>query len=335
MRNQHNDFDDTWANLIPEQPQDRSRWMTWAAIVGGIMVILCICAASGYLLVTEVLATPESVASPIIPTDPLATAEEQSDEQAQSTPTLSPTESVELAPTATTIPEATTPIELTAAPPVPVGSIEAFLVTTPPVVDGILSEWPDSQRTISQFRVFSAEGWDGSDDLVAAWRLAWDANNLYVAVEVTDDVHVQTQSGNQIFRGDSLDIQFDTDRLGDFGDSLSQDDFQITLSPGDFASLPESAFRFQGTATGLIIDAPGGNQVTVEAQQTGGGYTLEAAIPWSDLAMTPSAEMVIGLALNANDNDTPSTGVQEVMMSHVASRTLTDPSGWGTLVLRP
>ena len=36
----------------------------------------------------------------------------------------------------------------------------------------------------------------------------------------------------------------------------------------------------------------------------------------------------------ANDNDTPGTAVQEVMKSHVATRTLTDPTGWGTLTLR-
>jgi hypothetical protein len=74
--------------------------------------------------------------------------------------------------------------------------------------------------------------------------------------------------------------------------------------------------------------------VTVAAQQTDKGYNLEAAIPWSDLELTPAAGAVIGLALNANDNDTPGTAVQEVMMSHVAGRTLTNPTTWGTLTLQ-
>lgn len=326
MSYRRNDFGDTWTDLVPEQPPDRSRWLTWLAIVGGILVIICICAASGYLLVTEVLATPEPVASPLIPTLPVVTTEEESNEFGQSTPTMSPTEEPALAPTATTVAAAT--------PPAPVGSVEAMQVTAPPVIDGSLTDWPGSPITSSQFRVHNADSWDGSDDLQARWQLAWDGNNLYVGVEVTDDVHVQTQSGNQIYRGDSVDIQFDTNRLGDFGDGLSPDDIQITLSPGDFASLSESAFRFQGTESGQIIDAPGGHHVTLEALQTGDGYTLEAAIPWSDLALSPSPGLIIGLALNANDNDTPGSAVQEVMMSHVASRTLTDPTGWGTLVLR-
>ena len=38
--------------------------------------------------------------------------------------------------------------------------------------------------------------------------------------------------------------------------------------------------------------------------------------------------------LNANDNDTSGTAVQEIMKSHVPSRTLTDPSSWGSLTLQ-
>ena len=151
---------------------------------------------------------------------------------------------------------------------------------------------------------------------------------------MADDIHVQTQTGNQLFRGDSVDVQFDTDRAGDFGDGLSRDDFQITFSPGNFATLPPSAFRFQGTDNGRILDAPGGHQVTLASKRSAGGYTLEAVVPWSELDLTPTPGLIIGLALNANDNDTPGTAVQEVMKSHISTRTLTDPSGWGTLTLR-
>jgi hypothetical protein len=42
----------------------------------------------------------------------------------------------------------------------------------------------------------------------------------------------------------------------------------------------------------------------------------------------------MGVALNANDDDVPGTAVQEVMMSHVSTRTLRNPTGWGTLTLK-
>jgi hypothetical protein len=129
-------------------------------------------------------------------------------------------------------------------------------------------------------------------------------------------------------------MQFDTNRDGDFGDGLSPDDFQITLSPGDFTALPPSAARFQGTENGQILDAPGDHNLTLMAQQTVSGYTLEAAIPWSDLNLVPTEGLLIGLALNATDNDSPGTAVQEVMKSNVLTRTLTDPTSWGSLTLR-
>jgi hypothetical protein len=223
---------------------------------------------------------------------------------------------------------------VTVPPPTNSSNVEAVQLAAPPTIDGSLAEWSGITTYSSAFRVFNAQSWDGTDDLTAVWRLAWDATNLYIGVEVTDNQHVQIQTGNQIFRGDSLDMQFDTNRNGDFGAGLSPDDFQITFSPGDFATLPPSAFRFQGRDTGAILDAPGGHHVTLQALQTSTGYTLEAAIPWSDLALTPQAGLVIGIALNASDNDTPGTAVQEVMMSHVSTRTLTDPRGWGTLTLK-
>jgi len=93
----------------------------------------------------------------------------------------------------------------------------------PPVIDGQLSEWTGGQSYSSFYMVYNDPGWDGTADLAAVWRLGWDEDNLYIAVEVRDDIHVQNQTGNQIYRGDSLDMQFDTDRLGDFGNGLSPD----------------------------------------------------------------------------------------------------------------
>ncbi len=131
-----------------------------------------------------------------------------------------------------------------------------------------------------------------------------------------------------------MDMQLDGDRQGDFGPGLSPDDFQLTMSPGNFIDLPPSAFLFQGTDSGQIIDSPGGHQLVLAVQRLDDGYNLEAAIPWSNFNLTPTPGLTIGIALNASDNDMPGTAIQEVMKSHVQTRTLTDPTGWGTLTLR-
>jgi hypothetical protein len=164
--------------------------------------------------------------------------------------------------------------------------------------------------------------------------VSWDDANLYLVVNVADDIHAQNQTGNQAFRGDSVELQIDTDRAGDYGPSLSPDDFQISLSPGDFAGLPPSAFRFQGTNGGDMLDAAAPHSIFVAARPSGAGYILEAAIPWRDLGLTPAAGLVIGLAVNVNDNDRPGTAAQEMMKSNAPNRRFADPTTWGTLTLQ-
>jgi hypothetical protein len=345
MGYQPNEVDDTWADLIPEQPQTRDRLPIILAVGGVLFVLICLCSAAILVLGQDLIPGldflgQDSAEIPLEPTSDgevepvdtltvVATSEitaQGTDEDIPMTDEPLPSASPTLAATVT----------LLAPTSEPVSDDQVFAARTDvaPTIDGLASEWASSQAFESSFIVFQDPSWDGSDDLTALWRFAWDDAFLYFLVEVADDIHVQTQSGNQLFRGDSVDIQFDTQLAADFGDNLSPDDHQITFSPGDFLSNPPSAWHFQGTEGGQILDAPGGHHVALQATQVSGGYLLEAAVPWSDLGLTPSSGLVIGMSLNANDNDTSGTAVQEIMKSHVPSRTLTDPSSWGSLTLQ-
>ncbi len=314
MNEPQRNMDEDWEGLELESPRSGSQMMLYAGIGIAVLFGLVVCVVAGYFIWAQFRDRSDVAQTPTIAVPTSAVGETA----------VSPTETVVIAPTST----------LPATVAANLGAVQAERLAAAPTIDGSLSEWGSVAAVRSDNRVYSVAGWDGSEDLTAVWQLAWDNGNLYVAVTVTDDTHVQTASGNQIFRGDSVDMQFDTARNADFGDGLSPDDFQITLSPGNFAGSGPSAFRYQGTASGAILDAPGGNNVTVAAQQTGSGYTLEAAIPWLDLNLEPSEGLTIGLALNANDNDTPGTAVQEVMMSNMPNRTLTNPTTWGTLTLK-
>lgn len=316
---QHN-LDDDWAGLEPKSSSDGSQTMLSAGIGIAILFGVIVCGVAAYFVWSQFRerTTTEDAPAVVMPTSAV-------DDEVTNLPTetsaIAPTSTLPATAVATTVPLGS-------------GATEASFVTAPPTIDGNLDDWGGTIAASSANRVYSVAGWDGSDDLTAVWQLTWDNSNLYVAVTVTDDTHVQTASGNQIFRGDGVDMQFDTARDADYGDGLSPDDFQITLSPGDFAGSGPTVFRYRGTASGTILDAPGGNSVTVAAQQTADGYTLEAAIPWTDLNLEPAEGLTIGLSLNANDNDTVGTAVQEVMMSHMPNRTLTNPTTWGTLTLK-
>jgi hypothetical protein len=306
-------MDEDWEGLEPEPSRSGSQLMLYAGI--GIVVLfgLVVCVVAVYFIWAQFRDRTGVEDVPVIAVPTSAVAETA----------VSTTEQPNIAPTSTL---------LSNIPPGS-GDVKATALAVPPAVDGNLAEWSGVVAATSTNRVYSVAGWDGSADLTAVWQLGWDDENLYVAVTVADDTHVQNASGNLIFRGDSVDMQFDTVRNADFDESLSPDNFQITLSPGDFADRQPEAFRYRGTADGAILDAPGGHNVTVAARQTDTGYTLEAAIPWSDLNLTPTEGLTIGLALNANDNDTPGTAVQEVMMSNMPNRTLRNPTTWGTLTL--
>ena len=210
--------------------------------------------------------------------------------------------------------------------------VVAVRLSVLPVIDGNLAEWAGITPYLSTHPVYTAPGWDGTADVAAAWHIGWDENALYLGVVVVDDVHVQSQSGNQIFKGDNVDLQLDVDRTGDWGSGLNVDDYQINLSPGNFANLPPSAFRFNATSDGGSVDAPG-HGIQIAAQPQPDGYTIEAAIPWRDVNVTPSVGLILGAALNVSDNDTPGTAVQEYFLSTAATRKWSDPTTWGTLTL--
>ena len=321
MTNRSPSHEDPWEGLDPAEAEtNRGRdWLLIGGVVAAALCLLTVLLAAVVLLLNN--NTPEATVAPIVvPTLP-ATPDAAAGNN--------PTPTAAIAPTVTLPGNNPAPIFVLNI----ITNVTSSRLTTSPTIDGNLADWPALTIYHSAFTVYTADSWDGTDDVEATWRLGWDDTNLYVAVDVTDNLHVQTQSGNQIYRGDGVDLQLDTNRSNDTN-GLNLDNFQINLSPGNFSDLPPSAFRFQGTADGNILDAPGGHHVTVAAQKTATGYTIEAAIPWSDLNMTPSAGMVLGLALNVNDNDQSGQAVQEVMKSHVSTRTLTRPTGWGTLVLQ-
>lgn len=71
-----------------------------------------------------------------------------------------------------------------------------------------------------------------------------------VVVRVRDDTPVQTQSGWEMFRGDSVELWLDTDLAGDFDTREGNaDDWQFGFSPGNFQNLP----ILQHTPTSIIL----------------------------------------------------------------------------------
>jgi hypothetical protein len=236
-------------------------------------------------------------------------------------------------PAATPIPAATTALPPTPLPSFtpPARSNGALIIAqrrNAPVVDGLLSDWSDWPYR-AESAVFRPENWTGAADLNVQFALAWDEANLYLAAIVTDDAFVQTQRGEALFRGDSVEMLFDADLAGDFsGASLNGDDFQLGLSPGtNSGDGAEAWLWFPRAAAGVPVN------VVVASQQTALGYTCEAQIPWAMFGLRPAGGQRFGFALSASDNDSPGAADQQSMVSSVNTRRLSDPTTWGTLEL--
>ncbi len=322
------DYEKTWVELPPEPNQTGRNWVKIGAIIAGVALTFCVCGAAAYFGVQQFRGRTTIPERPVvqIPT-PISDGTAVAGGEIAEEPT--PANAL---PATVTIPSSVN--QTPSAPPIVAdANVEIPRFASPPTLDGNLGEWEGVPSVQSLHQVYAIADWDGSDDLTAVWQLGWDDDYLFVAVTIQDDRHVQNQWGETMYKGDSVEMQLDVDRAGDYAPNLSPDDYQFIFSPGDFDRIIPSAIRFRGTAAGRIPVAPG-HLTEVAAEKTGNGYTLEAFIPWSDLAVTPQADMTIGASLNANDNDRIGQAIQEVMKSHVSTRLFADPTSWGSVTLR-
>ena len=273
-----------------------------------------------------------------LPTD---TPEEQTapeeppavDEPAAPTDTPMPEPSPTPEPTATepsgslkpiTVTKTTIPLSLGSGE----GTLTANFLNTPPQIDGDINDWPGTVYA-ADLVVVGQEYYANPQDLLGEFKLAWDAEYLYVGVLVRDSWFVQTASGSKLGQGDGIEVLLDADRSGDAGNGImNADDFQLGFSPGNLLASPiPEAYRW----------APFDNEGPMETALVAGrltddGYMVEIAIAWDELGVTPSGGMTLGLLLSVWDNDSTGVNAQQTVISFQA-RNLTNPDTWAPLEL--
>jgi serine/threonine-protein kinase len=206
----------------------------------------------------------------------------------------------------------------------------------PPAIDGDLTDWegaspgPFPAPHVTEIR--QGVKYEGANDLSAEFYFAWDDNNFYVAAVITDDVHVQfaRTRGYDLYKGDDVELWFDTDLAGDFASREGNaDDFQLGMSPGDFGALgPEAVFWRPNRvdARNKMVD------VAARRRANNNGYTLEARVPWAAFGeFRPQPGQAIGFAASAGDNDRVGEAVQEVMISTTPNLVWNRPATFGNL----
>jgi hypothetical protein len=181
-----------------------------------------------------------------------------------------------------------------------------------PVIDGEIDEiWADAAT--ADF-VPLADPADGS----GIWKVLYDAENLYVLVDITDD-SLQNDSASS-WQDDSVEIYFDGGNTK-LSTPLSGDDHQYTFG--------WTTDEIQGTNITGYTEGIEQAQVT-----TGTGWRIEVKMPWMSIwGVVPQAGDLIGIDCYYNDDDDGGDSREGKMLSFSAVEGWNDASQWGTAVL--
>jgi hypothetical protein len=204
-----------------------------------------------------------------------------------------------------------------------------------PTIDGNLDDWAGAASWPARYPAPGLRPPTSTADLSATFAFAYDDANFYASAVITDNVHVQTARtrGLELWKGDDVELWLDTNLAGDFAVDPAnagalKDDWQIGLSPGDFAALaPESIFFVPKG----VDSAKLGVRVAAAPRPGLEGYTLEVAVPWSALQTRPEAGGAIGFCASAGDNDVAATPQQQHMVTTCRRMKWNTPTTFGNL----
>jgi len=211
----------------------------------------------------------------------------------------------------------------TIPPGVPMFSYKCY---TPPLIDGNFAEW-DSFEKFSNFEpTIKKENYTTHTDVSGTFSSCWDDESFYFVVQVVDDVFSQDYTANEINKGDSITIVFDTEMSEDLQISFyNSDDYQIDFSPGNFSSI------FAESYMSWPSDSPP-RGVSVASTKLANGYVIEASIPWYNFTnYLPSDGSVIGFTISILDTDNLDT--TELVISSSGVFDINNVSTLGALVL--
>ena len=150
------------------------------------------------------------------------------------------------------------------------------------------------------------------------WKVLYDAENLYVLVDMTDD-SLQNDSASS-WQDDSVELYFDGGNTK-VNTPLSGDDHQYT-----FAWTTD---EIQGTNIDGYTEGMEHAQVTTDT-----GWRIEVKMPWLSIqGASPQAGDLVGIDCYYNDDDDGGDSRENKLLSFSAIEGWNDASQWGTAVL--
>jgi hypothetical protein len=136
----------------------------------------------------------------------------------------------------------------------------------------------------------SIRPWRGPQDLSAVARLAHDAHGVYVCVDVTDDLHVQTSYSSRLERGDSVSLSIGTSESG-----------MTELLMG----LSDKGWKALWLKSAKDPQQVGRWDLPLRVKRSGTMTRYEAYLPFDmlDIKMTPGVQAPIRFSFMVNEDD--------------------------------
>jgi hypothetical protein len=187
---------------------------------------------------------------------------------------------------------------------------------TPPIIDGRAdSIWSEIHRQkISNTAYAPAEG---REDLTAFYRAMWDQDNLYVLVNVMDDV--LKNDSDEFYFDDCVEVFIDPDNSK--SPNYSDNDYQYFF---EWAQANPQMGESQHSRT---------DGVEFAVRRTDVGYRVEIRFPWSTLGTDPAVGKKIGIDVHVNDDDDGGERDTKVMWRSVEDNTWQNPRAMGVAEL--
>lgn len=186
-------------------------------------------------------------------------------------------------------------------------------------IDGIAENWPGvPSETISSARLVEGSAAEG---LEASFKLCWDDTNLYLLANVMDSTPMQNQHpGVALWSGDGIELFIGGEKVGEGGPLLFTDR-QVLLGAASnnqqhYANAPQQYV----------------SQTAVVRGVDGKSYTLEAAIPWTALAIQPTTGQELQFDIAINDSSDGNRRERQLMWNGT-TRNSGDRTHWGRATL--
>ncbi len=162
-------------------------------------------------------------------------------------------------------------------------ALKAARVPTKPALDGDFAKWESAPLYLLNEDSLIADGkvlWKGASQFSARVALAWDEDNLYIAVDATDPDLYQPFWGRDVQNGDAFRLIFETDPP-QAGPGRAIDAYDLYLSPGDFAAVKPSIYCEEDYLPPRPQPHNYNQEIKMAWKKTPKGFSGEFAIPIS------------------------------------------------------